>query len=122
MRTSLARLLRWLGFVHFDVLSHPVSTFPAEAILASAPDMIFHVVDGGVEKWACMKCPGGCGVVIPLSLNPKRRPRWSIGTDWLRRPSVSPSVHQQNECGCHFWIRKGRIDWCEGGRPRSTGT
>jgi len=71
----------------------------------------------GVDKWACLNCPGGCGKTINLALNPTRRPRWSVETDIWQQPTVQPSVHQLNECGCHFWIKSGRIEWCKGGRP-----
>ena len=65
-----------------------------------------------IQKWACFKCPGGCGETISLSLSQKRRPRWKVSFDWLERPSVHPSVRQQNQCRCHFWIKKGIVRWC----------
>ncbi|WP_246689353.1 DUF6527 family protein [Methylobacterium sp. WL19] len=115
MGTLLARLLRKLGLLRSELLAR---TVPQYLNTASVQDgELVHVVDGGIEKWACFRCPGGCGTVIPLSLNPKRRPRWSVTSDWLGRPTVTPSVHQTNACACHFHIRRGRIDWCEDGRP-----
>ena len=66
----------------------------------------------GIDKWACFHCPGGCGETIKLSLSQNRRPKWTVTSDWLRRPTISPSVRQTNECRCHFWIHQGRIDWC----------
>jgi hypothetical protein len=74
------------------------------------------VQDGVLQKWACLRCPGGCGERIQLSLNEKRRPRWSVTIDALGRPSVSPSVNVLNDCRCHFWIKRGGIDWV-GARP-----
>lgn len=65
------------------------------------------------KKWACLRCPCGCGDKIQLSLSPERRPRWSVKIDWLARPSVEPSVHQLDGCRSHFWIRRGRIVWCK---------
>ncbi|MGB4950377.1 MAG: DUF6527 family protein [Rhizobiaceae bacterium] len=73
----------------------------------------------GVDKWACFRCPCGCGETIKLSLSKNRRPRWTAISDWLKRPAISPSVRQTNECRCHFWIRQGRIDWCKDS-PRRT--
>ncbi|MCW3783225.1 DUF6527 family protein [Defluviimonas salinarum] len=70
------------------------------------------VVRDGVDKWACFLCPGGCGEVLKLSLSRNRRPRWKVNIDWLARPTAAPSVRQLNECRCHFWIRKGRVEWC----------
>ena len=117
----ITKILRVVGLVRYDLLVRRASTFPTEDDIR--PGEMVHVVDGGIDKWACFRCPGGCGAMIPLSLNPKRRPRWAVATDWFQRPSLSPSVHQRNDCGCHFWVRRGRIDWCEDGRPRTgTGT
>lgn len=69
------------------------------------------VQDGDLQKWACLRCPGGCGERIQLSLNAKRRPRWVVTIDALGRPSVTPSVNVLNDCRCHFWIRQGGISW-----------
>lgn len=71
------------------------------------------IVRDGIDKWACFRCPGKCGETIKLSLSKNRRPRWSAATDWLNRPTVTPSVRQTNHCQCHFWIRQGRVDWCK---------
>ena len=72
------------------------------------------VVVRGLEhhKWACFRCPGGCGSRLQLSLNPSRRPRWAIDADWLNRPSIQPSILQTGACGAHFWIERGNVRWC----------
>ena len=113
-RTRLAEGARRLGFVRADLLVVSRLTYPE----ISPPGQLILVEDAGIQKWACLECPGGCGKMISLSLNQARRPRWSVHADFWRRPSVEPSVHQKDECGCHFWIRRGQIDWCKGGRPR----
>lgn len=77
------------------------------------------VQDGERRKWVCLRCPGGCGERIQLALAPHRRPRWLVRLDWLRRPSVTPSVRQINDCRCHFWIRRGRVQWCSDSGPRT---
>jgi hypothetical protein len=64
-------------------------------------------------KWACFRCPGECGNRFQLSLNPLQRPRWTISTDWLNRPSIEPSVLQVMGCQAHFWVRGGHLYWCE---------
>ncbi|WP_420877533.1 DUF6527 family protein [Roseibium polysiphoniae] len=56
---------------------------------------------------ACLTCPDGCGRTINLSLNPTRRSRCSVVGDFWTRPTVQPSVHQINDCGCQFFD-KGR--------------
>lgn len=115
MRRTIAHVCRSLGLLSFDFLARERSTHPDPASVG-AGDLVV-VRDGEHLKWACMRCPGGCGADIKLSLNPLRRPRWTVVRDWLGRPSVSPSVHRRDGCGCHFWIRRGRVEWCRGGRP-----
>ena len=110
------RLLRQLRLLDFDLLTDPSSSLPDKSAIADGSLTL--VENGSIKKWACLKCPGGCGEVINLSLNPDRRPRWTVCEDIWSRPSVYPSVHQQSHCGCHFWIKKGRIRWCNDGRPR----
>ena len=118
MKRFIALLLRRLHVLRFDLLSRTRPNYPEPG--AIAPGEVVLVEDGGVRKWACLSCPGGCGQIISLSLNPSRRPRWSFGSDFWTRPAIEPSVHQRNACGCHFWIRGGRVDWCKDGRPRGT--
>ena len=111
---KILRRLRWLTF-EFHVERHPV--LPDRDL--NDPGTMVLVESGKIQKWVCMSCPGGCGQKISLSLNPERRPRWTVSTDFWQRPTVHPSVHQKNSCGCHFWIKKGQVRWCKGGRPRS---
>lgn len=120
MRAMFAKLLRGVGLLHWDLISGTQPTYPdLEAVRG---DELVIVEDAGLLKWACLRCPGGCGTSISLSLNQQRRPRWQARTDFWRRPTVEPSVHQKNDCGCHFWIKGGRIEWCPGGRPKRLGS
>jgi len=112
------KLLRRLGVLRADLLVERCAEFPDK--LPKDRAVLLLVEDGGTQKWACLACPGGCGVAINLALNPNHRPRWSISVDFWRRPTVKPSVHQRTKCGCHFWIKKGRVEWCKGGRPGET--
>lgn len=115
MRRTVARFLRSLGLLPYELLAREQATHPNPASLGVG-DLVV-VRDGEHIKWACMRCPGGCGADIKLSLNPSRRPRWTVVHDWFGRPTVSPSVHRRDGCGCHFWIRRGQVEWCRGGRP-----
>lgn len=63
-------------------------------------------------KWLTFPCPCGCGEPLLLSLNPSRRPRWSVTADARGRPSVWPSVRRTDGCLSHFWIRAGQVEWC----------
>ena len=118
MKKYLAKILRRLGWIRFEfqVERHPVQ--PDLDDFASGTMVL--VESAEIQKWACISCPGGCGQKISLSLNPNQRPRWTIITDFWQRPTIHPSIHQKNACGCHFWIKKGQVVWCESGRPPST--
>lgn len=119
LKALILKLLTGIGLVEPpDFIAETVPTHPTPAQLEEGK--LFVVKDGKLDKWACFKCPGGCGEKIMLSLLPDRRPRWAVKLDWFRRPSVQPSVWQQNECGCHFWIKGGNVAWCDGGRPHLT--
>lgn len=110
MRRLIVRALRRLGWLRYDLLVSLVSQHPGKT--AVPPGELWLVIDTGVKKWACISCPGGCGAQISLSLNPSRRPRWSLETDFWGRPTVSPSIHQHTVCSCHFWIKRGIVIWC----------
>ena len=91
-------------------ISEVVSQHPTPDSLEEGKLVI--VKNGRLKKWACFRCPGGCGLKIMLSLSPNRSPRWRVKSDWLGRPSIKPSIRQLNDCGCHFWIRRGGVEWC----------
>jgi Family of unknown function (DUF6527) len=117
-RLIVARLFRAVGLLRADLLTRISERVPADTEIK--PGELVVVENDGFRKWACLKCPGGCGLKISLSLNRNRRPLWRVTGDWFGRPSVEPSVHQMNDCRCHFWVRHGMIEWCSDGKPPRT--
>lgn len=57
MRMILARLLKAVGIVRYDLHVRRVTTYPRKDHVAMG-EMV-HVVDACIEKWACFRCPGG---------------------------------------------------------------
>ncbi|BAY63624.1 hypothetical protein NIES22_37120 [Calothrix brevissima NIES-22] len=111
LRGVVRQLLIWLRFIRQpDLSARIVPTHPAPKNIK--PGEILVVGDAEYQKWACFRCPGGCGENILLSLNQKRHPCWAIAIDSLGRPTLNPSVRQLNECHCHFWVRQGVVEWC----------
>ena len=121
-RDVVRRGLVWLRLIcQPDLLGQYVPTHPKPAELTAGQLLIVGQPD--LQKWACLRCPGGCGEQLLLSLNPARRPRWTASIDWLGRPTVQPSVKQLDGCRCHFWIRCGMVEWCsDSGRGGGDGT
>ena len=91
------------------------SVFPAQDTVRGPTLYITRV--GHLRKWVSFRCPGDCGKVVRLRLASSESPHWSVATDWLGRATISPSVRQLNDCGCHFWVRRGRVQWCPGSPP-----
>jgi hypothetical protein len=93
-----------------DLLARVVSDHPVPETMQAG--WIYVVGGSEYQKWAYFRCPADNDELIQLSLMPNRRPRWELGIDFLERPTISPSVRQLDGSYAHFWVRKGRIDWC----------
>lgn len=91
-------------------LARLVGTHPTPEDIA--PGWVYVVGGPKYQKWAYFRCPTGNGEIIQLSLIPNRRPRWQVNIDWLRRPTIAPSVRQLEGTFAHFWLRKGAVEWC----------
>lgn len=112
MQKALVSLLSWLRLIRQpELLSTRAEEMPPRELLEAGQLVIVGPTEA--PKWITFQCPSGCGVPLLLSLSPNRRPRWSVTTDWLGRPSVKPSVHRPDGCKCHFWIQRGNVIWCE---------
>lgn len=75
-------------------------------------DLVLTQDDG--EDWSVgLRCPCGCGATIELMTLPGANPRWSVQVDEAGRPTLYPSVWRQKGCRSHFWVRHGRIQWCD---------
>lgn len=74
---------------------------------------IVYLIGEGEYLWsAAFLCPCDCGELVQLNLLPKSRPRWAV----VRHPdgsvTVSPSVWRVAGCKSHFFLRRGKIEWC----------
>lgn len=66
------------------------------------------------EDWCVgMRCPCGCGQKIELLLIHGVAPRWDLTVDAKGLPSLKPSIWLKNRCRSHFWLKRGRIHWCD---------
>jgi len=76
------------------------------------PRAIYIAGETGHAWAASMVCPCGCGDMIQLNLLPQVRPCWQVETHEDGTVSIAPSVWRQQGCRSHFFVRRGRIDWC----------
>ncbi|SOF01747.1 hypothetical protein SAMN05446635_9854 [Burkholderia sp. OK233] len=66
------------------------------------------------EDWCIgMRCPCGCGQTIELMLLREVKPRWDLVVDVGGYPTLHPSVWRQRGCRSHFWLKDGRVYWCD---------
>ena len=75
-------------------------------------DLVLARDDG--EDWCVgFRCPCGCGHTIELMVIPEAKPRWDVVVDGTGIPTLTPSVWLKRGCWSHFWIRRGRVEWCD---------
>lgn len=73
---------------------------------------LYIVGDPGYAWCAVFTCPCGCGEEVVLNLLSDVRPRWEVTAKGNLVASVKPSVRRIRGCRSHFWIRRGRVEWC----------
>ncbi|WP_084004261.1 DUF6527 family protein [Cupriavidus pauculus] len=101
---SLDRFLpaRRLQVVRGDCLP---ANLPARNIVVARDDE---------EDWCVgFRCPCGCDRTIELLIIPEANPRWDLISDERNRVTLSPSVWLKDGCESHFFLRRGRIQWCK---------
>lgn len=73
---------------------------------------LYIVEEDGYQEQAAMMCPCRCGRVLHMNLLTDERPCWRVTRHDDGTASLHPSVWRKKECESHFWLRKGRIQWC----------
>jgi hypothetical protein len=75
---------------------------------------VLYVAGEGAHAWAAsMLCPCGCGEQIQLSLLRDASPGWTLLQSAIGVPSLKPSVWRRKGCRSHFFLRGGKIVWCQ---------
>lgn len=64
-------------------------------------------------RWILFRCPCGCMDVITLSAQYCHEPHWGLSATNEGLPTLYPSVWRDKGCLSHFWIKGGKIFWCE---------
>ncbi|MBS4065880.1 MAG: hypothetical protein KGZ74_15075, partial [Chitinophagaceae bacterium] len=95
--------------IHFSSIT-TVSTTPSNSQIGS--NDFFLVEYKEKQYWALFQCPCGCGEIISLSLQNEHHKSWYVVKSKNNRPTLHPSVWQNEGCYSHFIITDGRIYWC----------
>lgn len=77
---------------------------------AKKPGVVAVYRDAGLDKWAFMLCPCGCGQQHALNLMVSKFPHWFIVRSSTTSFSIFPSV-DATTCGAHFVLRNARTRW-----------
>ena len=83
-----------------------------ERVLPRRGQLVLAREDG--EDWSAhLVCPCGCGKPLEVLLIPEAKPHWRLSRDARGRPTLHPSVWLKTGCRSHFWLRSGKVDWCD---------
>lgn len=74
---------------------------------------LYVVEESGYQESAALLCPCGCGQTLYLNLLEEERPCWRVCTSKSKAATLSPSVWRKTGCESHFWLRQGKIHWCQ---------
>ena len=113
----MTRLRRFAGGVWVRVerwFHRPYQTVVVEGTLPARLERrtIYIVREDRFDEEAAMLCPCGCRRVLHMNLLPDERPFWSLKQNRDGAASLYPSIWRTKDCGSHFWLRDGRIQWC----------
>jgi len=82
------------------------------------PDVLaggtLYVIGNAGHPWeAAMRCPKGCGHTISVNLMLDVHPCWKLEEHSDETATLTPSIWRKHGCGCHFFLRRGRIEWAK---------
>lgn len=109
------------------VLDHVASASPGRGFrtvtLADPPAIVvpatLYLVGQPTPWCAVLRCPCGCHDTIHLDLLPDSAPRWTVQVRSDGKASVRPSIWRTRACRSHFFLREGRVQWCDDPEPRA---
>ncbi len=123
LRRAVSTIARWLGSLFASPSLQPTSTevhssdyfrvVLASDLPVSLDTLTLYVVGEQGSFWfASLLCPCGCGDTITVTLLKADRPHWTLSKA-NNRPTLVPSIWRRKGCGSHFFLRGGRIIWCD---------
>ena len=96
------RILKRPAFLCVDVDEAPLDS-------ELNPQYLYREIRSGFPKWAHFACPR-CREHIQVQI--AKGSEWRLRVDWLRRPTLHPSIWERQGCGAHFFLCRGGLLWC----------
>lgn len=108
------RPLWWRRFVSALTPRRSLVVVEGDMLPDSLPLWSLVMARDGDEDWAIgLRCPCGCGQRLEMMLLKEVKPRWDVSVDFKGRVSLHPSVWLREGCRSHFWVKGGKIVWCD---------
>lgn len=97
-----------------DTPLRPLATVHTGEVPEAPADGKIYVVGEAMHQWyVVLACPCGCGETVHLSLLEDDRPRWQLTQHENATVTLFPSVWRSVGCRSHFFVRRGKIQWCQ---------
>jgi hypothetical protein len=108
------RSLWWRRCVAAAMPRRALKVIEGDSLPEKLPLWNLIVAREGDEDWCVgLRCPCGCGQRLEMMLLRGVKPRWDVSVDARGRVSLHPSVWLREGCKSHFWVRSGKIIWCD---------
>lgn len=115
MKTAVVNFFKWLFQPLAGLWDKPYSVEYIEDPVETPKKKVLYIIGTSDEPWQVeLACPCGCKDKIVLPVNDSTEPRWAIQLTNELPPTLSPSVWRSKGCKSHFFLKQGRIKWCEG--------
>ncbi len=102
----------WLG-CFASRYAAPIAAWFERGARYIAPKTLYILNEDGDPWQASMICPCGCGAVLEMNLIADEKAVWRAKIEKDGTGTLHPSVWRQVGCRSHFFIRNGKIRWCE---------
>lgn len=108
------KALWWRRFVALLTPRRALEVFEGDTPPTKLPWLNLALAREDGEDWSVgMHCPCGCGQRLELMVLPDVKPRWDLYTNAKGYVTLRPSVWLATGCRSHFWLRNGKVIWCE---------
>lgn len=102
----------WNRILHFCGKRFWTQTIHGDLPKSLRRNTVYVVMDEGEPWYTSFICPCGCKSVLNMNLLPDESPLWQVCDHNDGTVTIKPSIFRKIGCKSHFWLRHGRIDWC----------